>query len=155
MKVAYDLDGVIIPLLKRSKPFYKYSGIERRRYEKVRLWQYINDKVYYRPTETVFYIISARQEKYRVQTEEWLDKNNIKAKEVLLMDNSLTFENIMAHKLKYLKEKKIDKYYEDDPKIIKALKKELPNLNIVEIPRTPQSVKTEEDITKNNPKILE
>ena len=154
MNIAYDLDGVIIPLLKRTKPFYRYSGIERKRYEKVRLWQYANDKVYYRPKESEFYIISARQEKYRIVTEEWMDKNDIRPIEAILMNASLTFEHIIAHKLKYLKEKDIELYYEDDPKIIKALKKELPKINIVEIPRTPQSVKTEEDITKEYPNIF-
>lgn len=145
-RVAYDLDGVLMPLLKRSKPYVEFNSEERKAYEKARLWQYTNDIKLRTPIELEFYIISSRQEKYRQVTEQWLKSNGIKAKEVILMDNSLTFNNIFSHKLKYLLEKEIDKYYEDDPKLIKALLKKIPNLEIVYIERTPQTVKTERDI---------
>ena len=145
--VAYDLDGVLMPLLRRYKPYIQYSGPERKRYEKVRLWQYANDVKLLTPSEPEFYIISSRQEKYRPVTEMWLKKNNIFAKEVILMDNSLTFNHILEHKLKYLIEKKIEKYYEDDPKLIKRLNKKIPNLEIVYLERNSQTVRIEQDIT--------
>ena len=144
--VAYDLDGVLMPLLKRSKPYIQYSGEERKSYERARLWQYEND-VQLRVPKGEFYIISSRQEKYRVITELWLKRNCVKAKEVILMDNSLTFNHILEHKLKYLIEKGITKYYEDDAKLIKVFAKKLPELEVIQIERTSENVRVEEDIT--------
>ena len=151
--IGYDLDGVLMPLLKRSKPYIQYSGEERKSYERARLWQYEND-VKLRSPEGKFYIISSRQEKYRKITELWLDRNGIKAKEVILMDNSLTFNHILDHKLKYLIEKGITKYYEDDPKLIRYLQKRLPNLEIVYIERTSQTVRTQQDIPSDEQLIF-
>lgn len=144
-KVAFDLDGVLMPLLKRSKPYIQYSGEERKSYEKARLWQYEND-VKLRSPEGEFYIISSRQEKYRTITELWLKRNNIHALEVILMDNSLTFNHIRDHKLKYLIDKEITKYYEDDAKLIKVLAKKLPDLEVIQIERNSENVRIEEDI---------
>ena len=143
--VAYDLDGVLMPLLKRSKPYIQYSGEERKSYERARLWQYEND-VKLRSPEGKFYIISSRQEKYRKITELWLDRNDIKAKEVILMDNSLTFNHIRDHKMKYLIEKGVTKYFEDDAKLIKVLAKKLPDLEVIQIERNSENVRTEGDI---------
>ena len=150
--VAFDLDGVLMPLLKRSKPYIEYSGEERKSYERTRLWQYEND-VKLRSPEGEFYIISSRQEKYRAITELWLKSNNIHAKEVILMDNSLTFNHIRDHKLKYLIEKKITKYYEDDAKLIKVLAKKLPDLEVIQIERNTENVRTQEDITIQNDQL--
>jgi len=152
--VGYDLDGVLMPLLKRSKPYIQYSGAERKSYEKARLWQYANDTKLRTPEEKEFYIISSRQEKYRQITEMWLKSNGINAKEVILMDNSLTFNHILDHKLKYLIEKGITKYYEDDPKLIRYLQKRLPNLEIVYIERTSQTVRTQQDIPSDEQLIF-
>ena len=141
--VAYDLDGVIFPLLKRHKPFYKYSGPERKVYEAKRLYYYENAPCILRPEEKEFYIISARQEKYKDITLKWLQANKIQYKGIYLMDAALKFENIVEHKSMWLKELGITKYYEDDLKIIKYLHKVLPSLELVEIVRTPISVKTD------------
>ena len=145
-RTAYDLDGVIFPLLKRHKPFYRYSGAERKEYEAKRLWFYRNAPLILKPKEEEFYIVSARQYKYRFLTYEWLERNSIKYKDIHLMDASLTFKNIVEHKSKYIKELGITRYYEDDPKIIKYLDKLFPHIELIEVTRDEISVKTDLDI---------
>jgi uncharacterized HAD superfamily protein len=134
--IAYDFDGVLCPMAKRDKPFFKQSGEERKIYNFLKLEYIKNAPLIFKPKEKNFYIISARRERFRLETEEWLKKHNIKPIETILMENiSLTFEHCVEHKLNWLKKLKVNKFYEDDVKIVRYLKKKLPLLEIVTIPR--------------------
>ena len=140
-KVAYDIDGVLCPMPKRDKPFFKQNGVERNKYKKLKQEHFMFCPVLMRPKEKTFYLITGRKEHERGITEEWLENNEIKPKEVRYMTGSLTFKNILAHKIKSIKELGIDTFYEDDPKLVRYLRKAIPELTIIHIPRDENNVK--------------
>jgi hypothetical protein len=127
-------------MFKRDKPFSKQNKFERDYFEKFRTYNYGNSIVLMRP-ENPFYVISGRKEKYRQISDDWLTRNKLNYIKSFYLQTSKTFENILNHKIKYLKECKIERYYEDDPKLVRAIKKALPNLETILIPRTEKTVK--------------
>ncbi len=145
-RTAYDLDGVLLPLLKRNGCYFKQSTAERNEHENKKRYLFKYGKVLRIPLEKEFYIISSRRERYRNLTENWLKDNKINYKELILMEGSLTFKKIVEHKYKYLREKKIEKYYEDDKKVIEWLKKRLPHIEFIHIERNNLNVLTVKDI---------
>jgi len=147
---AYDLDGVIMPLIKRDKKYFEQSGIERKLFEEQKKKHFINSPITLRPIEREFYIISSRREKYRNTTEEWLKKKKVNYKRLILMEGELTFKHIVEHKYKWLKELGVRRYYEDDEKIIKELRRMLPNVEFVNI-KQPVIV---QEVVENKKNIL-
>lgn len=147
-KVAYDLDGVLCPLIKRNKPFFEQTSMERNLFNEKKKIYFSNAPIYKNPTEP-FYIITGRREKYRKITERWLEEKGIEYKELIMMTGSLTFKNIYNHKYKWIKELGIERYYDDDIKIISQLHKDLPNLELIHVKRTDKNVVNENDIQIN------
>ncbi len=143
-KIAYDFDGVLMPAIKRDKKYFQQNKYERDLFERKKRYHFKASGVLKRPIEKEYYIISARRERYRDITEEWLKKNKIEPIELILMEGQLTFNRIIEHKSKYLKELGIEKYYEDDPKIVAKIRKLLPNIEVIQIPKV---VVTQGDIT--------
>jgi uncharacterized HAD superfamily protein len=139
-KVAYDLDGVLSILCKRDKPYSKQNKWEREAFEKIRVDMYANSPLLLIP-ENNFYVISSRKEKYRNISDGWLIKNKLKYIESFYLKGKRKFDSIKEFKIGKLKELSIDKFYEDDAKLIKEIEKSLPNIEIVQIPRTKVNVK--------------
>jgi len=140
VNIAYDIDGVLSIMCKRDKPYSKQNKFERENFEKGRVRMYGNSPLLMRPKES-FYIISGRKEKYRMISDEWLKKNNLKVIKSFYLTGKKTFDDISKFKISKLKELNIDRYYEDDPKLIREIKKALPNLEIIHIPRNEKNVK--------------
>lgn len=139
-KTAYDLDGVLCPLLEREKKYFEQNKAERELHESKKIEHFKTAKLLIRPLEKDFYIISARRNKYRDITERWLKDKRLNYKELILMEGTLTFGNIIDFKYKALKDNNIERYYEDDPKIIQYLKKKLPKIEFILVHRSEKSV---------------
>lgn len=142
-RTAYDLDGVLMPYLSRSKSYKEQSPSERKIYEEIKKYHFKISKVFVYPLEPEFYIITSRRKRYENLTKTWLEKKNIRPKELVMMEGSLTFNKIVSYKLNKLKEYKIERYYEDDLKIVKYLKKRLPDVDIIHVQRRKSSCLTE------------
>jgi len=122
MIIGYDLDGTICDgTPKRSKPYFKQTGLERKAYEQVKINHYRNANVVMRPNVDNFIIITGRNEKYREVTREWLKANNINPEALYMHKGQRTRKEMIAFKLKTCREYHVSLYYEDDPKIAKAL----------------------------------
>jgi len=122
---GYDLDGTLCNNTpKRDKPFFHQNGEEGKMYEEEKLHHYVNAK----RTELVpvkpFVVISGRSIKYLQPTIRWLEKHGLEPEAVLLMDASRTRDNMIAHKVDMCKKFNVVCYYEDDPKIAKAMTQE-------------------------------
>ena len=130
---AYDLDGVIMPMIKREKKYFEQNGVERREFEKQKREHFKKSNIKLRPLEREFYIISSRRERYGEETREWLKKKRVNYKALILMEGELTFKHIIEHKGKWIEKLRIERYYEDDEKIIKELKKRFPNIEFINI----------------------
>lgn len=138
--VAYDLDGVICPMPKREIKYNEQHKVERDEYNRLKIEHFLNAKVLRIPVGD-WIIISGRREKFRKETEEWLKNNKLYPKGIYLMVGSLTFDNIIKHKIKLLKEHEVERFYEDDPKLIREIRKAIPNLEIVSVPRTKENIR--------------
>jgi 3'-phosphoadenosine 5'-phosphosulfate sulfotransferase (PAPS reductase)/FAD synthetase len=138
--VAYDLDGVLCPMPKREIKYNEQHKQERDEYNKLKIEHFLTTKALRKPIGD-WIIISGRREKFRTETETWLKNNNLTPKGIYLMEGALTFENIIKHKIKLLKEHKVERFYEDDPKLIREIKKALPNLEVIQIKRDKNNIK--------------
>jgi len=120
---AYDLDGTLCdPAPPRNKPYFKQSGSERREYEKIRRDHHRNAKLLMRPKEP-FVIITGRSLKYRDHLDYWLDKNNLKPERVYMLTAPRTRKNMITHKIESFRKSGAVLYFEDDPKIARAMAK--------------------------------
>lgn len=138
--VGYDLDGVIVVLLKRDKSYFKQTGAERKLYMEKKVYLYTHSPLLLRPKEKEFFVITARKPKYRTLTLRYFEKHNIRPSGLFMMDNSLTFDNIVEFKTARLASLGVTKYHDDDIKLIKALQANLPDIEFIHIPRTETNV---------------
>ena len=123
---GYDLDGTLsvnINSPKREKPYFKQTGKERQMFEEEKLHHYVNAKRTSLIPIKPFVVISGRSIRYLQPTIRWLEKKGLEPEAVLLMDMSRTRENMIAHKIDMCRKLKVVHYYEDDPKIAKAMSK--------------------------------
>jgi len=116
MKIATDLDGVLSTFdlqLFRATKFNRKEYYESRPYTK-----FLHDN----PNKI---IITGRKKKYEIVTRLWLRKNNVRYSEIFFLPNEVqkTRKNQIKFKSEVIKYKGIQKYYEDDYRIYKALKK--------------------------------
>lgn len=120
---GYDLDGTLCEKPpRRDKPYFKQTGPERREYEKIRREHYRNAKLLMEPKEP-FVIITGRSSKYRIITEMWCVENGLKPEEIFMLTAQRTRKNMIAHKIEKCKRAGVDLYFEDDPKIARAMTK--------------------------------
>ena len=138
--IASDLDGVLAIGTKRDKPYSKQNKYERLEFEKLRVEMYKNSPLLFIPNEP-FYIISGRKEKYRDISDAWIKKNNLNVIKSFYLEGQRNRENMIRFKIDKLKEINANIFYEDDPKLIKEIKKQLPNLKIIQVPRTKENIK--------------
>ncbi|MEI6749925.1 MAG: phosphoribosyltransferase family protein [Bacteroidota bacterium] len=75
-KACFDIDGVLCvdPAPEQNDDGQKYIGF------------IVNAQPLYIPGSTIGTIVTSRLEKYRKETEEWLKKNNVKYKELVMLD---------------------------------------------------------------------
>lgn len=80
-------------------------------------------------------IITARKERYRKTTEEWLRKNDICYSGLIMLPKGVkkNRETCLAHKAKFINELQLDIYFEDSPLMISGLKKLCPKTTIVDV----------------------
>ena len=119
--IGYDLDGTLCEgPPKRSKPYFKQNGAERKAYEEVRREHYRTAREIRTP-KTPFVVITGRSEKYRDETEAWLSEHGFEPVAVEMLQTSRTRENMIEHKLAACRKHAVTQYWEDDSKIAQAL----------------------------------
>lgn len=119
--IGYDLDGTLVPgKPARNKPYFRQTGPERKAYDVIRREHYKNAPLVRMPSKQ-FVLISGRPIRYESETLFWVDFNGLKPDGIYLMDNVVTRKNQIAHKIEVLRRLGISRYYEDDPKIARAL----------------------------------
>jgi len=129
--VGYNLDGVLCELFQPDKSFMKCNGEERKERKKLKLL-HIKTAKKLRDTEgDEIYIVTARKDDVRFETIQWLKKNNIKYHKLLMLQEARTRRNIIDFKQRMIEYYHIDIFYEDDPKIVRALSKRLKNVNVI------------------------
>lgn len=122
--VGYDLDGTIcVSGPKREKPYFKQTGEERRAHEELLKEHYKSAEIFLRPSQLQFYIITARKEKYRKETNFLLEENSIRPMQLFMLPNKTprTREQMIIFKAYWIERLCLKMYYEDDKKIAKAL----------------------------------
>lgn len=129
--IGFDLDGVLCESFKNDKPYFKSSGEERKVLKKLRLNHYSTAKKIRNTHGKEVYIITGRKECVRSQTIEWLEKNGIFYHKLLMLSKARTRDNMIEFKKDMIEYYHIDTFYEDDPKIVRALTKKLPKVNII------------------------
>jgi len=139
-KTAYDLDGVLCSMPHREKSFRTQNKAERDSYEQRKIEWFSQTPCLWNP-QRPFTIISGRREKYWTETEAWIQKHGLKCTEMHMMTGSLTYENILNHKVKYIKELGIERFFEDDPKLVRGIRNKCPLVQVVLVPRDASSVK--------------
>ena len=140
MIIACDMDGVLAIGTKRDKVYSKQNKYERLEFERLRAEMYKNSPLLFNPNKS-FYIISGRKEKYRDISDEWIKKNNLNVIKSFYLTGQRNRENITKFKIDTLKQIKADIYYEDDPRLIREIRKQLPNIEVIYIPRTENNIK--------------
>lgn len=151
---GYDIDGVICELFKPDKPFRLCNSEERKILKKLKTFHMKTAKKL-RDTEGLeIYLITGRKNKDREITLEWLRKNNIKFHKLLMLQASRTRENMIGHKKNMIEYYNIDTFFEDDPKIVKKLKKLLPKVNFVYVDSSP-NIKFQKDLEEELRKFNE
>jgi len=130
--VGYDLDGTICQRGEMSKSFFHCTGEERRAFYKAREDHYRTTEVIRTPQEAHWVVITSRKNKYRKLTLDWLSEKNLKPQQVYFMEGyARVRREMIEYKSKWINELGLCKYYEDDPKIVSALKRKCPNATIV------------------------
>lgn len=124
-KIGVDLDGVLCLNMNPRKLFRPH-----RMHEYYSLGQYTGFA-----KDIPVVIITARKETFRRTTEEWLHKNDIVYSALIMMQIGIkkNFENCVKLKAKFINELDLDIYYEDDPNILKKLRKLCPKTEIVDV----------------------
>lgn len=118
---GYDLVGTLIPPApKRSKPFFKQSAAERAQHVQ-NVLAHLRAAPLLRQPRPRFVIITGLTELYRPAVEEWLSANNLKPDGVYYLQTSRTRAHMIEHKLGTALKLGVSVYFEDDPKIAKAL----------------------------------
>jgi len=107
-KISVDMDGVLC----EDCPV----GISSIEDEYIKWME--NAKPFMIPVNKIDTIITSRLEKYRTITEEWLKKNNVKYKNLLMMklesDYSKTHEKVVSFKINALKSAKPEWFWESN-----------------------------------------
>jgi len=148
MIVGYDLDGVLCTLFKPYKSYRLKNGEERKLYKRLKR-EHVGKAKCIRKTEgEIVYVVTARKEELRYDTLKWLNANLIRFHRLCMLDTSRTRENIINFKKRMIEMYEIEKFFEDDPKIVKKLKKLCPQTEIVLIPVSESHIVNEEDAIK-------
>ena len=83
-----------------------------------------NVEPYMIPNFTIDAIITSRLEKYREQTEEWLKKNKVKYRELIMLnDSTRNSQKSVSHKVTVIKKTKPSWFFESDFSEAKEIKR--------------------------------
>ena len=134
--VGYDLDGVLASKIEFDISYFKANGEQRKEITKAREAHYRAAQWVLSPFESEYVVITSRKPKYACVTNVWLLQGSVKPKAVYFMDLPRTRLNMIVYKAFKINELGLKKYYEDDPKIVKALIKKCPNTEIIQIKPT-------------------
>jgi len=134
MIVSYDIDGV---LAEQPPPneikWGRMNGQQRKDRKQFLNYWYQNANKLLQPKENKFYAISARKNEQTIYaiTKQWLNKNYPnQVIDLYLLLKSRSVENVIEFKGAVIKHFKIQRHYEDNKKILKGLRKNLPNLEL-------------------------
>ena len=125
-KVGYDLDGTICEKSEINKKYMYCSGEERKQYKLIREYHMKTAKLVLKPKEEEYYIITSRKPENRSVTMQWLLRANLKPLKVYFMDSPRKRTNMIKYKADLINKLNLVKYYEDDEKIAKSLKRKCP-----------------------------
>jgi len=132
--VGYDLDGTICERGKIDISYYNCKGLQRRAWKLARQEHLKSAKLIRIPKEKEYIIITSRKPINKQITVEWLEKNNLHPKELVLMeDYSRTRDNMILYKSEKINQYGLTRYYEDDEKISRQLSKKCPNTEIITV----------------------
>jgi len=137
MRVSYDLDGVLAQAPSEpTKSWGRMNGAERQQRRQELLAHYECASRLYDPPEPQFWIISARRDvpDVRVVTEDWVARHfGSRSVAIILLARPRTRENVVAFKAAAIDECQIDVHYEDDPGIVRALRRVCQRAAIIEL----------------------
>jgi hypothetical protein len=129
--VSYDIDGVLADKPPPSdQKWGKMNGEQRRGRKNFLVDWYKNATPLIQPKEDKFYAISARKLEPNVcaATEQWLNAHYPnRVLDFFLLNESRTVENAAKFKAGIVRELGIERHYEDNKKVLKAMKKLIPS----------------------------
>jgi len=148
MRIAFDIDGVIAEL---DIPFFRIMDfIPCKEEEKENIYHYyyayrpvlLNPKFFTQGQGDEVIIITARPERYKEETIDWLKRHDIKYSKFIMLNHEHPtgkldlkewFKKQARKKAKILIEEKIDVYFEDTPLVVKYLREMLPdNIKVIQ-----------------------
>lgn len=137
MIVAYDLDGVLAvnpPMAEKSWRFM--NGIERSQRKEFLSKFYKNAQKLYEPKEEKFVVITARKSEHKNVTVFWLKENfPERIGGLYMLSTSRTIENVIIFKSGVLRKIGASCFVEDNIKVVKGLRKVLPEMEIKLFPQ--------------------
>jgi hypothetical protein len=129
--VSYDIDGVLADKPPPSdQKWGKMNGEQRRERKNFLVDWYKNATPLIQPKEDKFYAISARKLEPNVcdATEQWLNVHYPnRVLDFFLLNESRTVENAAKFKAGIVRELGIERHYEDNKKVLRAMKKLIPS----------------------------
>ena len=133
--VGYDLDGILRSEGPgRSKPFMKQTGEERRAFDDERREHCkVAECLMLPPDDEPYVIITGSPRKFRAETEAWLAEKGFCNFTIEFIDRSRTRQNMIAFKAEKIQQYGVTTFYEDDPKIVRALRRRCPGLEVIYI----------------------
>jgi len=130
---GYDLDGTICSKMSYNISYFKANRAERRAIDVIKEIHYRAAKLILTPLEKEYVIITSRKPKHSTITFKWLKKATLEPKEIYFMGLSRTRNNMIEYKSNKINELGLKKYYEDDSKIARALRKKCPSTEVIEV----------------------
>lgn len=131
--IGYDLDGVLCPKPpKRNKPYNHQTSSERQAYKELRRGLCQTDPLILTPAGD-YYIITARPKWLIKETEEWIERVGLRPKGICFIDKARTRKNMIEFKVQIIRQFNIQKFYEDDPKIVRAIRRQLPKVEVIQV----------------------
>ena len=123
--VSVDLDGVLC-----------LNYLNRKLYRPNRMHEFYSLGLYSGFAKGIpVFIITARKERYRKCTMEWLADNHVLYSGLFMLQSKVekNKENCLAHKAKFINGLGIDLYFEDSEAMIKGLRKLCPKTQIIDV----------------------
>ena len=132
---AYDLDGVLAEApAPAEKSFFKSNGAERRARKEYLLDFHAKAQPLFVPPEDNFSIITARKDVAPIKsvTIKWLMDCMPAGKvfDIAFLREGRTIKNVVAFKTRRLIEIDAQEFTEDNEKVLKGIRKNLPNIKL-------------------------
>lgn len=143
MRIGFDLDGVVV---KHNLPILRMMDLieDPRKRDEVARYYYKQQEILLNPLlflleEDELYIITSRSNKYRRETEQFIEKYLPTARLIildlidpsLLIDLDSWYRKQAELKAKVINDLGIEVYFEDIPKVVRYLREMCPNTKII------------------------